>query len=135
MENMRIFNRNGVQIMTKRSLKPNTFFYEDDYGNSYHLTFYRMRYIDGNLCICCNCSEDGIVYEPYATITKNFPNYSTKSDYWAVFDWNNCSKLIQELVDRNILFDYGHRLRSGFCDYPILEIDKTWLDSLPTKGE
>ena len=121
--------------MAKRSLKPNTFYYEDEYGNNYHLIFYRTRYIDGNLCIACNGSEDGILYEPYATITKNFPNYPTKNGYWAVFDWNNCSKLIQELCNRYILFDYGHRLHSGFCEYPILEIDKTWLDSLPTRGE
>ena len=122
--------------MKKNTKKPNIFAFEDEYGNKYTLIFYKTKYCTGNTCIACNCTTDNIFFEPYATVTVNLPHaYNYPSRYWVTGDWNNCSKLICEMIDLGIFSYYGSLVRSGYCKYPILEVDNEWLNGLPTKGE
>ena len=118
--------------MSKKIL-PINFKFETEFGQLYTLSFYRTRYITGNTCLRCNCTEDGTFYEPYATISKNLSDlhyYVTELEICV--DVNNIgAKLFHELISLGIL-TYTHRdISSGYCTYPICIIDKEWFNNIP----
>ena len=122
--------------MSKKII-PINFKFETEFGQLYTLSFYRTRYVTGNTCLCCNCTEDGTFYEPYATISKNFPDLQYYlSDLEICVDVNNIGvKLFNELIELGIL-TYIHRdIRSGYCTYPICTIDKEWYRNIPHKED
>jgi hypothetical protein len=99
------------------------------YGE-YEVTLEVARYTNGNLAIELNDAEDGT---PFATITTNtgdvFKSNNDGITEYALIDTNNCPWAEDFLREYCLGSETGEYIPSGFCLYPIWEINMDMLNS------
>ena len=70
--------------------------------------------------------------EQYAVLTVSFGEFiSVKNS--AYIDTNNC-RFTQQLLDQGIAVDTGLRKSSGFCEYPLWEFKKEFLEEIGSEN-
>lgn len=70
--------------------------------------------------------------EQYATLTVSFGEFIGLKDS-AYIDTNNC-RFTQQLLDQGIAVDTGLRKSSGFCEYPLWEFKKEFLEEIGSEN-
>ena len=70
-------------------------------------------------------------WQPFATITTNIIPLPKNV---VALDINNCPWVEDFLQENDLIVDYQGELQSGFCSYPVCEIDLDRLNKL-AKGE
>ncbi len=102
--------------------------YIDEFNNTYDLTFYRGRYADNGRPLVLAWCEEG----PYADVTVNiFAPLTAIDGYHVHADTNNVGHLVDWMCGRGLMTRTGLVGRSGWCEYPEVELDHEWFDSLP----
>ena len=106
--------------------------YTSEYGTVHDLTFMRSRYTDnGRPCVEAWCEEG-----PYADVTVNIWAPLTEIDgYHVHVDTNNCAHLVEWMCSQGLMTKTGLVGRSGWCEYPEVELNHEWYDSLPSYEE
>lgn len=110
--------------------------YTDQYGNDYLLYFFKFKYVTGNIGIGIDCmSSDGYL-EPYGRLTTNIvPDYKWLASNQIILDTNNIHEnLWKMLINNNCIHITGDRIKSGYCIYPVANVNQNWLLELPEKG-
>lgn len=105
--------------------------YESRWGTTDQIGFVRASYYDGNRAILAYIKhlDDGGWVEPYADVTVNIEFLA--DPYRAAIDTNNLGEeMVTFLVENGFAQETGRILHSGFCNYPVLEFDREWLDGL-----
>ena len=93
-----------------------------------HLALLRGQYVRGNLALVLRDQDD---LSPYATLTVNLGTGDGLEPYQAYVDTNNLGSDIIDWIEENeIGTPTGKRKKSGFCVYPLVEFNKTLVDSL-----
>ena len=103
--------------------------YTDIWGDELDMEFIRTHYIDnGRPAIVAVC--DG---EEYAVVTVNiFAPLTALDGYRVHADTNNCERLVEEMCEQGYMTKTGLVGQSGFCEYPEVELNREWFDSLPS---
>ena len=100
--------------------------YTDRFGNEYELSFKIMQYVNNTTAVRAICCDD---YSPYATITKNIPQYSDNLlEDSAYLDTNNCGDLIKAMIDNGYITLADSYVDNGFCRYPLGTFTKKFYD-------
>lgn len=90
----------------------------------YNVSLNVARYTNGNLAIELKDLEDGT---PFAIITTNTGQILKKDNggitEYALIDTNNCPWAEDFLADYNLGFKTDKEIPSGFCRYPVWELD------------
>ena len=107
----------------------------DKWGNTWKITFIKEHYMDGNLAIqMVNLDPDEGYPEEYGDLTVNVEFLA--DPYRACIDVNNMGDILVEwLVNQSIAIDTGRKMHSGFCNYPVVEFSREWVDALPSFSE
>lgn len=93
-----------------------------------HLALLRGQYVRGNLALVLRDQDD---FSPYATLTVNLGTGEGLEPYQAYVDTNNLGGDIVSWIEENeIGTPTGRGKKSGFCVYPLVEFNKTLVDSL-----
>lgn len=87
------------------------------YGE-YEVLLQSARYMNGNLAIQLFDKEDGC---PFAFLTTNLDILLAEN--WAFVDTNNCPWAENFLIEYDLGKPTGYCIPSGFCTYPIWEVD------------
>lgn len=93
------------------------------YGE-YEVSIETARYVNGNLAIQLYDKEDGC---PFASVTTNLDTILAEN--WAFIDTNNCPWAEDFLTEYDLGKPTGYAMPSGFCIYPIWEIDIDKLEN------
>lgn len=96
--------------------------YIDQWGDEMELTFYRGEYVCGGTALIAFCDEG-----EYAVPTKWLAPVMEDQAY---MDMNNCKHLVEFMVNEGYLHTTDQYAWSGFCTYPLVNIDREWLESL-----
>ena len=92
------------------------------WGETCEVYIRKDLYLDGNTCLTLYTTEG----EGYSTITVNLQTFGNPK--LAAIDTNNC-KFAEELISTYKLGkDTGMRIPSGFCVYPVYELDLKEID-------
>ena len=104
-----------------KQLDNQKFEYADVYGNTYVLVFAVGLYSTTlNQAVQIFCEDSGYL-EPYCSLTVNL-NKVPKG--YAYLDTNNCpEKIIRGLEEEGLVAKTGTSMRSGFCIYPLYNIE------------
>lgn len=99
-----------------------------NHGNTYDLTFRNGVYGNGRPAVVAMC-EDG----PYANVTVNIDALLSEYDgYHTYADTNNVAHLVDWMCEQGLMTKTGLVVRSGFCEYPEVELNHEWFDGLET---
>ncbi len=97
-----------------------------DYGEE-NLILTEERYCEPEtLAVQAWCVENGIVTEPFATLTVNLDGWTglgLQSESKAYLDSNNCPWAVAFLTDNDLIRYAGTLTPSGFCIFPLYEWD------------
>lgn len=105
----------------------------DDCGRPLSLRCLRATY-DSNgapAIVLWQCDEHGLLASEdewcCATVNGVWPQDGSV----VVLDSNNMPKvLVEDLLASGHVTDTGMRARSGYCSYPVCELDRAWYDGL-----
>ena len=86
--------------------------------------------VDGALYIRIDCTEDDGFTEPLAIITKCLDDKTLTDTNKTYIDTNNCPWAVQFLASAGLLGAIIGEKQSGFCTYPLVEINMNVLDAL-----
>lgn len=103
--------------------------YIDKYGDEYELWFVKSHYLDNGRPYVEAWCEEG----PYADVTVNIWAPLTATDGYHVHaDTNNVGHLVEWMCEQGLMTKTGLVGTSGWCEYPEVELDHEWYDSLPS---
>ena len=105
------------------------------YDTEYTLAFEKAHYYyDDRVAIEVHCREKGEEWwEPFGTLTKNLPEYSTPPNA-AFLDDNNLHKLCERVLDEGWAQVIGEA-DSGFCVYPMVLFTDEFLEEVCLDAE
>lgn len=93
-----------------------------------NLVLEKGQYVRGNLALVLREQDD---FSPYATLTVNLGTGDGLEPYQAYVDTNNLGRDIIDWIEENeIGTPTGRTERSGYWVYPLVEFNKTLVDSL-----
>ena len=95
------------------------FTYNSEFCNQ-DVILVESEYMAGGLAITMMCVDDGVVTEPYSTLTVCLGPMD-KSDNAAFVDTNNNSKAESFIKKNRLGKDTGRQASSGYCVYPLYE--------------
>lgn len=110
-----------------------TYSYTNRYGDTFDIAFFRFKSYDrGRPMLEAMCHEDG-EWQLYDDVTREFFAPLTAIDGFHVHaDTNNCPDMVEWLCDRGFIRKTGCVYASGWCEYPEIEYDHGWYQSLPS---
>lgn len=99
----------------------------ESYGETYELSFKISSYETyGNLAIIVMSKDKDGFIEPYAHLTTNI--CPLEKDNLACIDTNNFPEAI-DIIEKYKLGTFtGMRIPSGYCEYPVYEMDMNELN-------
>lgn len=97
------------------------FTYSSEFDNQ-EVILVEEEYKAGGLAITMMCVDDGVVTEPYSTLTVCLGPMD-KSDNAAFVDTNNNSEAESFIKKNRLGKDTGRQTSSGFCVYPLYVFD------------
>lgn len=97
------------------------FTYSSEFGNQ-EVILVEEEYSAGGLAITMMCVDDGVVTEPYSTLTVCLGSMD-KSDNAAFVDTNNNSEAESFIKKNRLGKDTGRQASSGYCVYPLYLFD------------
>ena len=107
--------------------------YTDQFGEKWELTFYRSKYVDnGRPYVGAWCTDEDGYWGPDADVTVTVWAPLTEIDGYHVHaDTNNAPHLVEWMCEQGLMTRTGQVGRSGWCEYPEVELSHEWYDSLP----
>lgn len=100
--------------------------YTDEWEDTFQLVFYKGTYENGNLYVGAISNESGD-WEQYADVTVNL---EPVGEYEAYLDTNNAQALCTSLLISGDALLTGDSFRSGYCTYPKVVFNPSFIDSL-----
>lgn len=102
-----------------------------NWGFTHKVNVKISKYIDNdNTAIMLECADGDEIGEPYGTATVNIielpPNLVT-------LDTNNMPGIMRDLEDGGYIEPLYHSVRSGYCEYPVVELTDKFFAELEEK--